>query len=134
DMNQYDSAHVTAPHARMSSREWQRAYEQAWKSYYELPHVETVMYRARQWRYSARKVRWMMFTFCFASQVERLHPLDSGMFRRKYRRDRRRGLKRENPLLFYPRYSFETACKLVRAGVLLMRYQAAYRRVMRAEL
>lgn len=134
DMNRYDSAHVTAPHARMSGDEWRDAYEQAWRTYYDLAHVETVMLRARQWGYSARKVRWMMFTFAFASQVERMHPLESGVFRRKYRRDRRRGQRLDSALVFYPRYLWETASKLVRAGALLVRYQAAYRRVMRSQL
>jgi Radical SAM superfamily len=133
DMNLYDSAHVTAPHARMSGAEWRRAYERAWRAYYEVAHVETVMRRARQWGYSARKVRWMMFTFAFASQLEGIHPLEGGAFRRKYRRDRRRGLARENPLVFYSRYFGQTARKLVGAGALLARYQAAYRRVMRGE-
>ena len=63
-----------------------------------------------------------------------MHPLESGMFRRKYRRDRRPILPRENPLVFYPRYAWETATKLVRAGVLLARYQLLLRRVMRAEV
>jgi hypothetical protein len=134
DLNRYDSAHVTAPHARMSAPEWQSAYDEAWRTYYTVEHVERVMRRARQWRYSTRKVRWMMFTFCFAARVEGMHPLDSGVFRRKYRRDRRRGLPAESPLAFYPRYAWETATKLVRAGVLLARYQAAYRRAMRAPL
>ena len=129
DMNRYDSAHVTAPHARMSRTEWQRAYELAWSTYYDLSHVERVMRRARQWDYSVRKVRWMMFTFAYASQVEKIHPLESGVFRRKYRRDRRPGLARENPVVFYSRYAWETLGKLVRAGVLLARYQRAYRRV-----
>lgn len=107
DMNLYDSAHVTAPHARMSAGEWRLAYEGSWAAYYTPEHVERVMRRARQWGYSARKTRWMMFTFAFASQVEKMHPLESGMFRRKYRRDRRRRLARENPLVFYPRYAWE---------------------------
>ena len=33
-----------------------------------------------------------------------LHPLEGGAFRMKFRRDRRYGLPRENPLIFYPRY------------------------------
>ena len=134
DLNLYDSAHVTAPHARMSAEEWRRAYEDAWATYYTPAHVERVLRRVRQWGYSVSKTRWMMFTFAFASQVEKMHPLESGMFRRKYRRDRRRGLARENPLVFYPRYAWETASKLVRAGALLARYQLLYRRVMRAEV
>ena len=134
DMNRYDSAHVTAPHGRMSGEEWQRAYDQAWRAYYHLRHIETVMRRARQWGYSVRKVRWMMFTFAYASQVEKIHPLEGGVFRRKYRRDRRPGFDLESPIVFYPQYAWETLRKLLRAGMLLARYQVAYRRVVGPEV
>ncbi|MBY0275727.1 radical SAM protein [Candidatus Binatia bacterium] len=134
DMNLYDSAHVTAPHARMSADEWRRAYEDAWAAYYTPEHVARVMRRARQWGYSARKTRWLMFTFAFASQVEKMHPLESGMLRRKYRRDRRRGLSLESPLAFYARYAKETAVKAAGALRLLARYQLLYREVMRADV
>jgi len=40
-----------------------------------------------------------------------VHPLEGGAFRLKYRRDRRHGLKRESPFVFYPRYIFETVAK-----------------------
>ena len=46
DMNAYDSAHVTAPHARMSKEEWAGVYQQAWDAYYTPEHVETVIRRA----------------------------------------------------------------------------------------
>ena len=131
DMNRYDSAHVTAPHARMSAEEWKRAYDKAWALYYAPSHVETVMRRTREWGYSARKVRWMMFAFAFAAQVEGIHPLDSGLFRRKYRRDRRRGMPLEGRLRFYASYFGETLRKLASAAALLTRYQAAYWRAIR---
>ena len=134
DMNFYDSAHVTAPHARMSAEEWRRAYEDAWAAYYTPEHVARMLRRVRQWGYSVSKTRWMMFTFAFASQVEKMHPLESGMFRRKYRRDRRRGLALENPLVFYPRYAWETAVKAVGALRLLAKFQLLYRRTMREEI
>jgi hypothetical protein len=37
-------------------------------------------------------------------EQEGVHPLEGGAFRLKYRRDRRLGLKRESPFVFYPRY------------------------------
>jgi hypothetical protein len=37
-------------------------------------------------------------------EQEGVHPLEGGAFRLKYRRDRRRSLKLESPLVFYPRY------------------------------
>ena len=37
-------------------------------------------------------------------EYEGVHPLEGGVFRLKFRRDRRAGLPRESPLVFYPRY------------------------------
>jgi hypothetical protein len=37
-------------------------------------------------------------------EQEGVHPLEGGAFRLKYRRDRRLGLPRESPFVFYPRY------------------------------
>jgi hypothetical protein len=41
--------------------------------------------------------------FYFTFIQENVHPLQGGYFRRKLRRERRAGLPRETPLLFYPR-------------------------------
>ena len=40
-----------------------------------------------------------------------MHPLEAGIFRLKFRRDRRLALRRESSLLFYPRYVGETLVK-----------------------
>ena len=40
-------------------------------------------------------------------RYERVHPLQSGVFRRKLRTQRRHGLKLESPLVFYPRRLWE---------------------------
>ncbi len=42
---------------------------------------------------------------------EGVHPLEGGALRLKFRRDRRPGMKLENPLIFYPRYGFETVAQ-----------------------
>jgi hypothetical protein len=42
---------------------------------------------------------------------EGVHPLEGGAFRLKFRRDRRCGEKIESPLIFYPRYGWETLQK-----------------------
>jgi hypothetical protein len=49
--------------------------------------------------------------FRLVSSYEGVHPLEGGALRLKFRRDRRPGLPRENPLAFYPRYAGETAVK-----------------------
>ncbi len=53
--------------------------------------------------------------FYFTFMQENVHPLQGGFFRRKLRRQRRAGLPRENPFLFYPkrvREVLETHVKL----------------------
>ena len=50
--------------------------------------------------------------FCGAIQIEKIHPLESGIFRFKYRRDRRPGLPIEPVWTFYPKYAVESVVKL----------------------
>ncbi|TFG59714.1 MAG: radical SAM protein, partial [Nitrospirales bacterium] len=131
DMNTYDSVHVTMPHARMSEQELLGAYHQAWDTYYTPEHVETVIRRAKAWQFSMNKVKWMMLSFYAAAKVECVHPMDSGVFRRKYRRDRRRGLPQENALLFYARYGWEIVSKHCRYVGLYVMFHRAYRQVVK---
>ena len=46
-----------------------------------------------------------------AAKREGVHPLESGVVRLKFRRDRRSGLPRENLLIFYPRFLGESLVK-----------------------
>ena len=122
DMNKYDLEHVTTGHANMSTEEWQRAYRLAWKTYFTPDHIKTVMRRAVPGGMSAGKVLFLMLWFHSCVTLEDVHPLEGGYFRRKYRRDRRPGLKRENPLIFYPRYAAEIVYKHVYLLALILRY------------
>ncbi len=54
----------------------------------------------------------VLFWFSSAVPVENLHPLQWGIFRIKYRHDRRSGLPLESPLVFYGRYAADIARKL----------------------
>ena len=47
DLNNYDTEHACTGHARMSKEQWQQVYRDAWKRYYTIEHVETVLRRAR---------------------------------------------------------------------------------------
>ncbi len=132
DMNRYDSVHVTAPHARMSKDEWQGVYRRAWDAYYTPAHVETVIRRAADWGFDPNKMKWMMLSFHAAATIEGIHPLDSGIFRRRYRRERRPGLLRENPLVFYARYAAEIVAKHWGLLRMYLTYEGAHRRALRS--
>jgi len=130
DMNNYDSVHVLTAHARMSDEEWLGIYHEAWEAYYTPEHVETVMRRAKQWGNLVDKVKWVMFSFHSTARIERLHPLDGGLLRRKVRTDRRSGLALENPIIFHARYACETLSKSIRLVAMYLAYQRRYKRVM----
>jgi hypothetical protein len=55
DLNRYDLNHVTTGHPRMSRAEWERAYRLAWKRYYTLDHIETILRRAAANRAERRR-------------------------------------------------------------------------------
>jgi hypothetical protein len=67
----------------------------------------TIMRRAAACGLSAGRVMFMMLWFFYSFRYEKVHPLESGYFRLKFRRDRRSGLPRESMLAFYPRYAWE---------------------------
>ena len=104
DMNKYDLCHAVTDHRMMSRDELQNAFWSAWEWYYTPEHMETVMRRAAACGVSAGKVMFTMLWFFFSIRYARVHPLDGGYFRLRFRKDRRPTMKRENPFVFYPRY------------------------------
>ena len=107
------------------------AYNKAWKQYYSSEHVETVMRRARARGEDLGHITTKLTVFGVCAEIEGVHPLDAGLIRRKYRKDRRTGMPLENPLIFYPRYLFETLRKYMRLILIFIQYNQIRRRVER---
>lgn len=103
DTNQYDSEHPVTAHARMTSEEWESIYQRAWHLYYTPAHIETVLRRAAATGLNTGRVAAMIFAFYASHAYEGIHPLQSGVFRRKRRGQRRVDFRRESALIFYPR-------------------------------
>jgi hypothetical protein len=132
DLNKYDLNHRVTHHPRMSDAEWEAAYREAWASFYSADHVETVLRRAAaQPDGRPHSKASVMLWFYLMHLIEGLHPLEGGIFRFKYRRDRRPGLPIESPLVFYSKYAAEVASKLYRYGSMIWRFHSIYRKVMR---
>jgi pyruvate-formate lyase-activating enzyme len=131
DMNKYDLVHVTTGHPTMSREALIETYYRAWEQYYTLEHVETVMRRARSWGYKPASVMMKMLVFYAIMTIERVHPLDGGILRRKVRTDRRHGMPIEHPLTFYPRYCWDLVAKHARFARLYLRYRRILARIMR---
>ena len=129
DMNRYDLAHVTTAHQQMSRRQWQAIYHEAWEAYYTPDHVETVIRRGKAWGFAPRAMMMKLLCFHACARLERVHPLEGGLFRLKYRHDRRPSLRREAPLTFYGRYLWEIVRKHSQFLVLVLPYLRALYRV-----
>jgi hypothetical protein len=129
DLNRYDLVHVTTRHATMSNEVLQGIYRRAWDLYYSPEHVERVIRRTKGWGYDPRDMMAKLFSFHAAMKVEGVHPLEGGLFRRKYRLDRRAGMPVEGRLSYYPRHAWETLTKYGRLGAMYWRYRRILRRV-----
>jgi hypothetical protein len=113
DMNKYDLNHRVSHHSAMSDAEWEGAYRAAWSAFYTPEHVRTILRRSAACKLgrpgtTLSTILWFYLMILF----EGVHPLEGGAFRLKFRRDRRHGQKIESPLIFYPRYGWETLKKV----------------------
>jgi hypothetical protein len=114
DMNKYDLEHVTAHHPAMSDAEWQTLYRNAFDLYYSKEHIERLLRRAKASGIKPVRLVNHVLQFYFTFRQEKVHPLQGGFVRRKVRSQRRAGLPRESPLVFYPRRLWEVADTHVR--------------------
>jgi radical SAM family protein len=117
DMNKYDLEHVCAHHARMTGREWEEVYRAAWAAYYTPAHKLTILRRAAACGMGMSRLRDVLFFFSAAFPVEKLHPLQAGAHRLRYRRDRRPGFPIEPIWSFYPKRLWEVVSKVARFAV-----------------
>ena len=131
DMNKYDLEHVTANHQTMSRDRWQQLYSDAWNQYYSDEHIERIFRRAKASGIKQIKLQQHMLQFYFTFIQENVHPLQGGYLRRKVRRQRRFGLPRENPLLFYPKRAWEVAASHVNMATFYWRMNRIRHRVER---
>jgi len=131
DLNRYDLVHVNTRHPVMTDDELLAIYRKAWQIYYSPQHVETVIRRAAAWGYDPRNMMTKLLAFSAVPRIEHVHPLEGGVFRRKYRHDRRPRLPRESPLLFYCRYATEIIGKHIRFAAMYVQYRAILRRARR---
>lgn len=129
DLNKYDLNHVCAPHPKMSKTDWERAYYTAWKTYYTMEHMETVLRRLIAKKGPAGNAIVLITWFMSAIHLEEVHPLESGLFRLKFRRDRRPGLPIEPGWKFYPKYLVESVSKVTQLTMLYVRLRRLYLRL-----
>jgi hypothetical protein len=108
NLNKYDFEHVVSDHPKMSRKEWQDIYQEAWPLYYSREHVETLLRRGAASGVPLLSLVKVLVPFMTMVPIENIHPLQAGLFRRKHRSERKFGLPRESAWAFYPRHILET--------------------------
>jgi hypothetical protein len=131
DMNNYDTEHAVTAHPRMSKKTLEAVYRDAWASFYTPEHMETIMRRAGATGVRMGSLPGTLLHFSLFTKWEKVHPLQGGLLRLKYRRDRRLGRPIEPIWKFYPKILWESAQKLsvfLSAAVRLERLKRSIRR------
>ncbi|TDI63508.1 MAG: radical SAM protein [Alphaproteobacteria bacterium] len=129
DLNKYDVEHVCTDHPLMSKEEFQNIYRQAWHAFFTDSHVETIMRRAVASGGDSGKIMKQALWFYGCQTIEGVHPLQGGLFRRRYRTDRRPGMPIESMFTFYPRYLRDIVHKHARFLALAWKYARIRSRV-----
>ena len=128
-MNKYDLNHICMTHPKMSREEWDCAYNMAWGRYYTNDHGEMILRRVASTKASPSNTLFLTTWFMGSINFEHIHPLESGLLRLKFRRDRRPGFPIERIWSFYPRNFAEAASKVVRWAALYRRLRRLYERI-----
>jgi radical SAM superfamily enzyme YgiQ (UPF0313 family) len=128
DLNKYDVEHVCTAHSKMSQKEWQDIYHEAWLLYYTPQHMKTLLRRAAATGVPIGNLAKYLLTFSTTNRLEKVHPLQGGILRLKHPSERRPGWPRENSWLFWPRFTWDTLVKhAILAGAIgrLLMWQTA---------
>ena len=128
DLNVYDVEHVCTAHEKMSREEWESVYREAWSLYYSPEHVKTLLRRAVATGVPLASLVKVLVSFATTVPLENVHPLQSGLLRLKHPSELRPGLKPVHPLLFWPRFAWETFSKHMKlASVIVKMSYAAFK-------
>jgi radical SAM superfamily enzyme YgiQ (UPF0313 family) len=107
DLNKYDLEHVVTDHPKMTRKQLQEIYQDAWGLYFSRDHIETLLRRAAASGVPLRSLAKALIQFSWQMQLEKIHPLQSGLFRMKHPDERRPGLPREAAWTLYLRHARE---------------------------
>ena len=111
DLNKYDVEHVCAAHPKMSKHEWEAIYREAWSLYYTPEHMKTLLRRMAASGGPMGSLVKVLVAFATTVRLENVHPLQAGILRLKHPSERRPGMPREHPWIFWPRFVGQTISK-----------------------
>ncbi len=131
DLNKYDLEHAVTDHPNMTRSELEAIYQEAWSLYYTPEHVETLLRRAVVTGIPLTSFVKVLIQFTAMMQIEKIHPLQSGLFRLKHRSERRPGVPAESALTFYPRWAWTLLVNNLKLASVIWRTLRLKRRIER---
>jgi hypothetical protein len=121
DLNRYTGEKAVTHHPRMSCQQWEAALGQSWHSFYSHEQIAALLRRSKAEKRSSVVLLGQLIRDVINVCYDGVQPLEGGLFRRKCRTQRRPGLPRENPLVFYPRRMWEFVSTYVPAFAYALR-------------
>lgn len=131
DLNKYDLEHAVTDHPNMTRSELEAIYQEAWSLYYTPEHVETLLRRAVVTGIPLTSFVKVLIQFTAMMQIEKIHPLQSGLFRLKHLSERRPGMPAESALTFYPRWAWTLLGNNLKLAAVIWRTLRLKRRIER---
>jgi hypothetical protein len=102
DLNKFTGEKPLTLHPNMTTEEWETSLWNSWDQFYDWDHARTLLKRAESSGPNSVRVAVQLFREYLSIQYEHLQPLEGGYMRIRNIRQRRPGLSKANPLLFYP--------------------------------
>lgn len=120
DLTKFTLSHRVTHHPKMSDAEWDAAYRDAYASFYDFAHIETIFRRryASRWPMPMTTLHRVML-YRESVRVMDVSKLEGGFLRVRRRRQRAHGRAIEPAAIFYPRYGWRF---LVEASRVLKTY------------
>ncbi len=109
DLNKFDLSHRVTKHPEMSAADIDDLFKKAWDSFYTFEHMETILKRMVALG-SNKKLSTVnrLLMYRESHRLRGVCALEGGLFRLKYRMDRRQGLQVENPIAFHLKFAWES--------------------------
>jgi hypothetical protein len=115
DFSKLDSFHVTTDHPRMTRREWENTYLEAWRTFYTKENMIASLQR-----FTLPERRKLLLSYLFWARwsfaAERVHHMIAGFYRVRSYQDR----SPSAPPLSYARFVFQDSLRIARYVPLLL--------------
>lgn len=133
DLSRYTTFHSTKPHPNMSSSELEALFLESWKKFYTSEHIVRILRRHIALGADLDTLTPYLFAVSICYEVEKIHPLELGLFRLKSRVERDPKKPREAVLPFYIRRGIEVIVSQLRWGRQFIRMFFLIRKAIRLQ-